>query len=468
MMGIAVVLVAMLSVILVVFLVDSDDDGANLNENTIIESTHGGEKQNEHRGSSRFDTVFSPNGLLLPVLEDEQQHKNDSVAAPVKDETDEPLPQQRPGKSTIPTQNGKMQHGEKENLLNDAGRESDSASAPQTRTKNGDGVFTSDDGLATSANATATQTTTLPQQPAEGANQSAENDAPTTKNDLSVQTDTGSSSEKHQDNTAQDNRQPKEGFQSDAQPNNDDAKNDALDDIALPTDTASLAMTKTQHPVDSLASNGHNTDSVQAPKEEDNKEAEPLKILPDDRKVSQLKLAFAFDDFPKFSNGLPPMSIGLLYRTNANKRFAFETGLIYNHLRTNYAIPNTELLASVVDLHYIGVPFRFVVKIWSDSKWNVYFSSGGMVEKGFKSVATEYFYQNSEKAGETKTTKSWSDGFQYSAYGGLGVSYHFTDFVGIFIEPNLKYYFDANPQSESIYTEQPFIFGFTGGLQINF
>ena len=60
--------------------------------------------------------------------------------------------------------------------------------------------------------------------------------------------------------------------------------------------------------------------------------------------------------------------------------------------------------------------------------------------------------------------KTTVEGIQSSVKLGLGVEYSPVKFLGIYIDPSLRYYFDNN-QPRSIRTSQPLSFGVEAGLR---
>ena len=117
-------------------------------------------------------------------------------------------------------------------------------------------------------------------------------------------------------------------------------------------------------------------------------------------------------------------------------------------------------------LHYLGIPVNGVAYLWNNnSKWNVYFSAGAMLEKGLwmKTVCNQHFPNDMK----TTTQEDNIDGWQWSLNSSIGISYRFTNKMKLYFEPRLSYYFDNN-QPMSIRTEQPISIGIGAGLQYSF
>lgn len=108
--------------------------------------------------------------------------------------------------------------------------------------------------------------------------------------------------------------------------------------------------------------------------------------------------------------------------------------------------------------HYIGIPLDVYFNIYGNEHWNTYASVGGCIEK---CVSNHYngVYDNLDI--NHKTTV---EGIQSSVKLGLGVEYSPVKFLGIYLDPSLRYYFDNN-QPRSIRTSQPLSFGVEAGLR---
>lgn len=108
--------------------------------------------------------------------------------------------------------------------------------------------------------------------------------------------------------------------------------------------------------------------------------------------------------------------------------------------------------------HYIGIPLDVYFNIYGNEHWNTYASVGGCIEK---CVSNHYngVYDNLDINHKTAV-----EGIQSSVKLGLGVEYSPVKFLGIYIDPSLRYYFDNN-QPRSIRTSQPLSFGVEAGLR---
>jgi len=172
----------------------------------------------------------------------------------------------------------------------------------------------------------------------------------------------------------------------------------------------------------------------------------------------------ATNDFTKKTYN-DPLSFGLTVRKQLNKTLSLESGLVYTYLLSTFENSGVQRSEAKLHLHYIGIPVNLITELWENSKWEVYLSTGFMVEKGIQSLYVQSQYFGAEVV--TTTAKTNINGIQWSINGGLGVSYKIKKQLGIYFEPKFSRYFDNN-QPVSARTDHPFVFGLSAGLRIGF
>ena len=108
--------------------------------------------------------------------------------------------------------------------------------------------------------------------------------------------------------------------------------------------------------------------------------------------------------------------------------------------------------------HYIGIPLDVYFSMFRTHRWDVYASLGGSVEK---CVLNSY---SGMLEGRNVSHKPKVGGVQTSLKAGFGLEFSPMDFLGIYIDPSVRYYFN-NDQPRSIRTAQPLAFGVEAGLR---
>jgi hypothetical protein len=168
-------------------------------------------------------------------------------------------------------------------------------------------------------------------------------------------------------------------------------------------------------------------------------------------------------DFSKI-NHYPPLSFGLTVRKELDNIFSLETGIVYTFLHSDFsnALPKRE---AKLQLHYLGIPLNLNVNIYGNpyTKWDIYLSTGGMVEKGLLSHYTQKQYISNDNALKTTTDEN-IDGLQWSVAIAPGIDYKLSKNYSLYLEPKLSYYFDNN-QPISARTEHPVVFGVNAGFR---
>ena len=164
-----------------------------------------------------------------------------------------------------------------------------------------------------------------------------------------------------------------------------------------------------------------------------------------------------------------PLSFGAGVRLHFTKRWSLGMGLNYTLLSSKFNGKYTKVEEGVQSVpiseyvhntqHYIGIPVNAYYNIISRDFINFYAYAGGTVEK---CVGNSY---------EILTTPSIIHeesvgGVQLSANAGIGVEFMLGRYVGLYLDPSLRYYFKSG-QPKSIRTAQPLMLGFELGLRFN-
>ena len=172
---------------------------------------------------------------------------------------------------------------------------------------------------------------------------------------------------------------------------------------------------------------------------------------------------------PEFSF-TPPISVGLQVRYDFSPRWGIGTGINYTFMSrtfvgTYYRFDDLgnelEPITSDIDnqQHWIGVPLNLYFHFVNTGKLNVYAVAGAAMEK----MLSNHFLIHDNMA-DYHYQKSLPHGFQSSATLGAGLEYRITPYLGIYVDPSLRYYFN-NRQPRSIRTIQPLRFDLEAGIR---
>ncbi len=164
-----------------------------------------------------------------------------------------------------------------------------------------------------------------------------------------------------------------------------------------------------------------------------------------------------------------PFSIGLAVRYNFTNRWAIGTGVRYTNLGRTFiadfvsgegiTIPQTDIDN---EQHWLGVPLNVYYDIVNRGRWRVHAFVGGaaefLLDNDFLvhySPKDIHYHQNAKAT-------------QWSVAGGLGVEFRITPHVGIYLDPNFRYYFNTENQPRSLRTIQPLRFEMEAGVRFSF
>ena len=164
-----------------------------------------------------------------------------------------------------------------------------------------------------------------------------------------------------------------------------------------------------------------------------------------------------------------PFSIGLGVRYNFTNRWAIGTGVRYTNLSRTFVadfvsgegitIPQTDIDNQQ---HWLGVPLNVYYDIVNRGRWRVHAFAGGAAEFLLGNDFQVHYspkdihYHRTEKA------------TQWSVAGGLGVEFRITPRIGLYLDPNFRYYFNTENQPRSLRTIQPLRFEMEAGVRFSF
>ncbi|MCK9627184.1 MAG: PorT family protein [Bacteroidales bacterium] len=154
-----------------------------------------------------------------------------------------------------------------------------------------------------------------------------------------------------------------------------------------------------------------------------------------------------------------PVSFGVQFQTDIDKKFSVGTGLIYTLLASNYQEISQSYSRDINQaLHYVGIPLNAYYNLFENNSVKIYITAGTMLEKG---VVASY-RENTD--GVKKYYSESIPGVQLSAGGGLGLEWKLNKDFGIYLDPSMTYYFKGK-QPSSIRTAQPLQYRFEMGMR---
>lgn len=140
-----------------------------------------------------------------------------------------------------------------------------------------------------------------------------------------------------------------------------------------------------------------------------------------------------------------PIRLGLSLRYRLNDQWSIESGLSYTRLSSDITIMEDGVSNTMEQcLNYLGLPLSISYDLWRSRHLGLYVSAGGLIEKSLD-------------------TSPW----QFSINGAAGAEYNVTDFLSLYAEPGLGYFFKDGSSTPTIYQDHPLNFNFSLGLRFN-
>ncbi len=145
-----------------------------------------------------------------------------------------------------------------------------------------------------------------------------------------------------------------------------------------------------------------------------------------------------------------PLNFGVQAQVKLTSLLSVGLGLNYTLLKSKYeALINKRYYRIRQHLHYVGVPINLYFRLVDRSNFYFYANVGGSFEKGVSAS-----YKMSSYDAVAYDIDGDMGGIQYSGNVGFGMEYKFIPQLGIYLEPNLVYYFNSELPA-SIRTDQP-------------
>ena len=149
-----------------------------------------------------------------------------------------------------------------------------------------------------------------------------------------------------------------------------------------------------------------------------------------------------------------PITLQILFNHQLSKRLSIETGLSYTRLASTISTGSSNAYVQEQQrLHYLGVPLRLGWQWYSMAHLSLYSSAGMMLELPIKSKVSISHIVNGICTFQKEA--SLDVPCQLSGSLGLGLQYDFTSHFGVYLEPNLQYFFNDGSDLKTYRTEHP-------------
>ena len=147
----------------------------------------------------------------------------------------------------------------------------------------------------------------------------------------------------------------------------------------------------------------------------------------------------------KYVHHRQPVRFGLSLRYRLTDCWSVESGLSYTCLSSDITtIINDETTVTEQRLNYLGLPLNISYELWKSRYFGLYVTGGSTIEKRLDD-------------------SSWL----FSLNGAAGAEYKLTNYISLYVEPGLGYYFKDGSSTPTIYKDHPMNFNLSFGLRLN-
>ena len=162
----------------------------------------------------------------------------------------------------------------------------------------------------------------------------------------------------------------------------------------------------------------------------------------------------------------PPVTLQLMLSRQISGKASMETGLSYTQLNSTITTGSTDAnIQEKQKLRYVGIPLRFGVQWYKNSRFSLYSSAGPMLELPIHS--TSKILHSVDGINTFQKEASLNVPVQWSVSLGLGAQYNLTPYLGIYLEPSLQYFFNDGSNLKTYRTEHPFEFTLPFGIRFH-
>ncbi len=188
--------------------------------------------------------------------------------------------------------------------------------------------------------------------------------------------------------------------------------------------------------------------------------------------INSYEVGMTFAPQDKYANAIVidtkysiPFSAGFSVRKHFTDFWALESGLTYTYLSSTSILKEnhsnqTEAIFNdkKTELHYLGIPLKIVGSFYNSDRISLYMTTGGMGE--FCIFGKEYT--------KNKSTLLDIPEIQWSVFAGVGINYKLINRLGLFIEPEITYYFDDGNEVKTIRKSIPLNVNLQAGLRLEY
>lgn len=158
----------------------------------------------------------------------------------------------------------------------------------------------------------------------------------------------------------------------------------------------------------------------------------------------------------------------VVFGVNLNRRIAgplsAEIGVNYTLLRSTLTFGNPNYtVRRKVSSHYIGIPVKLNIDLFRFGGFSLYATGGGSLDIPLVMNTSETFIKGKPCP---ISLPELSNRIQWSAFGGIGVQYRFSQNAALYAEPSVVHYFNNNSSMPTFRQDNPTLFSLPIGVRI--
>ena len=153
-----------------------------------------------------------------------------------------------------------------------------------------------------------------------------------------------------------------------------------------------------------------------------------------------------------------PLTLGLQLRYPVTDRLSLNSGIVYTKLKSEFTkVLKGNEIGQQQFLHYVGVPLGLQYRLLTFGPLSLYASAGGQADWN---VSARIRING-------KDVDIDKDHCQWSVAGSVGLAYHLTSHIGLYVEPNVRHYFDNHSDIQNFFKDKPTNLGLQLGVQVS-
>lgn len=162
-----------------------------------------------------------------------------------------------------------------------------------------------------------------------------------------------------------------------------------------------------------------------------------------------------------------PVTASMTITKKLWKGLSVETGVQYSMLKSDLVTEGKSKYNAVQRLQYLGIPVKLNYTFIRIKNFSAYASAGACFEKCI-SGNVDYKYMPDKEPESEYSEKIAIKQLQYSLLASAGIKYNITDFMGVYFEPGMAYFFNDGSEYDTYRKAHPLMLSLRLGVSFDF